>query len=105
VTDECPWVRTPDGLLLTVRLTPKGGRDALDGIERRSDGTAVLKARVRAAASEGAANAALVRLVATALGIAPSRVRLAAGATARVKRLAISGHSPTLIAALEKICG
>jgi len=30
-------------------------------------------------------------------------VTLAAGATARVKRLTISGYGPTLIAALEKI--
>jgi uncharacterized protein len=29
-----------------VRLTPKGGRDAIDGIERLADGRAVLKARV-----------------------------------------------------------
>ena len=104
MADEPAWTITPDGLLLTVRLTPKGGRDALDGIERLADGTAVVKARVRAGASEGAANAALIRLIAAALGVAPSRVRLAGGATARVKRLTVAGHSPTLIAALEKIC-
>jgi len=33
-----PWTATPDGLVLTVRLTPRGGRDAIDGIERLADG-------------------------------------------------------------------
>ncbi|MCC7346161.1 MAG: DUF167 domain-containing protein, partial [Variibacter sp.] len=32
------------GLTLRVRLTPKGGRDALEGLERLADGACVLKA-------------------------------------------------------------
>ena len=58
--------------MLAVRLTPRGGRDAIDGIEQLSDGRRVLKVRVRAAASEGEANAALTKLVAKTLGV-PSR--------------------------------
>ena len=68
-----------------------------------ADGRSVLKARVRAAPSEGEANDALCRLIAKAMGVPPRDVALAAGATARVKRLAIAGDPPTLIAALEKI--
>ena len=68
-----------------------------------ADGRSVLKVRVRAAPSEGEANTALVRLVAKAIGVPPRDVMLAAGATARIKRLTISGDGPTLIAALEKI--
>ena len=97
-----PWAPTPGGVALAVRLTPKGGRDGIDGIELLADGRSVLKVRVRAAPSEGEANAALVRLVAKAVGVPPRDVALAAGATARIKRLTISGDSPTLIAALEK---
>lgn len=89
--------------MLGVRLTPKGGRDAIDGIEVLSDGRPVLKARVRAVPSEGEANAALCGLIAKAVGVPPRDVSLVAGATARVKRLAIAGDGPTLIAALEKI--
>jgi uncharacterized protein YggU (UPF0235/DUF167 family) len=37
--------------MLAVRLTPRGGRDAIDGIEQLSDGRRVLKVRVRAAAA------------------------------------------------------
>jgi uncharacterized protein len=93
----------PGGLCVSVRLTPKGGRDAIDGIERLADGRAVIKARVRAAPSEGEANSALIRLFARALDIAPKQVTLAAGASARIKRLAIAGDGAALAAALEKV--
>jgi uncharacterized protein (TIGR00251 family) len=98
-----PWSAVAGGVALAVRLTPKGGRDAIGGVELLADGRSVLKVRVRAAPSEGEANDALCRLLAKTVGVPPRDVTLAAGATARVKRLTISGHGPTLIAALEKI--
>lgn len=98
-----PWQFEPDGLVLTVRLTPKGGRDALDGIAELADGLLVLKARVRAAASEGEANAALIRLLAKALAVAPRRVSLITGTTGRIKRLKIEGGSQAMAAALERM--
>ena len=100
-----PWAAVAGGVTLTVRLTPKGGRDAIDGIEQLADGRSVLKVRVRAAPSEGEANDALVRLIAKSLGVPPRDVTLAAGATARVKRLVVSGDGPALAAALEKLAG
>jgi uncharacterized protein (TIGR00251 family) len=98
-----PWSASLGGVTLTVRLTPKGGRDAIDGIETMSDNRAVLKIRVRAAPSEGEANAALIKLIAKAVGVPPRDVSLVAGATARIKRLVISGDGPSLVAALEKV--
>jgi uncharacterized protein YggU (UPF0235/DUF167 family) len=98
-----PWSAMAGGVALSVRLTPKGGRDGIDGIELLADGRSVLKARVRAAPSEGEANAALIWLLAKAVGVPPRDVALSAGATARIKRLTIAGDGPTLIAALEKI--
>jgi uncharacterized protein (TIGR00251 family) len=98
-----PWTIVTGGVALAVRLTPKGGRNSIDGIELLADGRSVLKVRVAAPPSEGEANTALVRLLAKAVGVPPRDVALAAGATARIKRLTISGDGPTLIAALEKI--
>lgn len=98
-----PWSAMAGGVTLVVRLTPKGGRDAIDGIELLADGRTVLKVRVRAVPSEGEANEALCRLIAKALRVPPRDVTLVAGATARIKRLAIAGGGPSLIAALEKI--
>jgi uncharacterized protein YggU (UPF0235/DUF167 family) len=65
----------------------------------------VLKVRVRALPSEGAANAALVKVIAGALKVAPKSVELLSGATARIKRLKIEGDAAALTAALEKITG
>jgi len=105
VADAAPWQVVAGGLAITVRLTPKGGRDAIDWIEQMADGRAVLKVRVRAAPSDGEANAALVRLMADALGVAPRQVTLVAGATARIKRLTVAGAGPGLAAALARIVG
>ena len=99
-----PWQVEAGGLALVVRLTPKGGRDAIDGVEQMADGRSVLKARVRAAASEGEANTALTRLIAKTLDVAPRDVALVAGASARLKRLKVAGSGAALAAVLEKIC-
>jgi uncharacterized protein len=58
---------------------------------RDDTGRPVLKLRVSAAAADGAANAAVVALVARSLNVPKSAVRIAAGETARVKRLEIEG--------------
>lgn len=100
--NQRPWTVSADGLVLSVRLTPKGGRDGIDGIEILSDGRSVLKARVRAAPSEGEANAALIRLLAKTLDVPARAVTLAAGATARIKRVAIDGDAAVLAAKLER---
>ena len=98
-----PWTLDADGIAVVVRLTPKGGRDSIDGIDTLADGNVVLKARVRAAPSEGEANAALCRLLAKALDVPPSRVDVVGGATSRVKRVKVTGDPRALGAALEKI--
>lgn len=104
VGDSRPWLVSSDGVILSVRLTPRGGRDAVESVEQLADGRSVLKVRVRAAASDGEANAALVRLLAKTLGVAVRDVSLVAGATARLKRVKVVGAAATLVAALEKIC-
>jgi uncharacterized protein (TIGR00251 family) len=99
-----PWRSEAGGLILSVRLTPKGGRDAIDGIERLADGRSVLKVRVRAPASAGEANAALVKLIAKALGVPARDVTLVAGLSARRKRVKVAGAGAALATTLEKIC-
>lgn len=94
-----------DGVEVTVRATPRGGRDGLDGRASLSDGREVLKVRVRAAPEDGAATAAVARVLAQAAGVAPSQVRLVSGATARVKTFRIAGDPAALGAALSQKAG
>jgi len=105
LTAARPWEISAAGLVVQVRLTPKGGRDAIDGIDVLSDGRSVLKARVRAAPTDGEANTALVQLLAKTLDVAPRDVNLTAGTTARIKRILINGDAATLAARLERTWG
>jgi uncharacterized protein YggU (UPF0235/DUF167 family) len=98
-----PWTAAADGVVIDVRLTPRGGRDAIEGTERRADGRAVLKVRVRAVPAAGEANAALCLTIARALGIAPRLVTLAGGATSRLKRIRVAGEPAVLVAALRRL--
>lgn len=84
---------------LAVRLTPRGGRDAVEGWARDEAGRAYLKVRVAAPPVDGAANAALVRLIAKALGLPARAVQIAAGETARIKQLEIEGVDAAALAA------
>ena len=71
---------------ISVRLTPRAGRNAIDGW----DGD-VLRARVAAPPVDGKANDALLRLLAKALGVAPSSIAVVSGAQARVKIVEVDG--------------
>ncbi len=96
-----PWQVIADGLELRVRVTPRGGRDAVDGIEELSDGRKVLKIRVRVVPEDGAANDAVRKLLAKTLGCPASKVELRSGATARLKTFRIEGESSTLLEKLK----
>lgn len=93
--DDHPWRWKADGLQLRVRLNPKGGRDAIDGLTATAEGQAV-KARVRAAPENGEANDALMVLVANWLGVPRRDVILSSGHKSRTKQLAIAGDRQTL---------
>lgn len=98
-----PWTRTATGVRLAVRLTPRAGRDALGGTREAVPGRPCLLARVTAPPADGAANAALIAMVAKALGVPKSAVTLAAGEAARVKTLEIAGAPARLEAALRRL--
>ena len=85
------------GILIDVRLTPRGGRDAIDGLSTLSDGRTVVAARVRAVPEKGAANAALAALIADAFGVARGAVAVVSGQTARVKTVRIEGDAAVLM--------
>jgi uncharacterized protein (TIGR00251 family) len=96
-----PWKRQADGLRLFVRLTPKGGRDAIEGVKPTADGSAELAARVTAVPEDGKANAALLKLLAKSLKLPGRDFQIVAGATDRHKQVFISGDPAALETALS----
>jgi uncharacterized protein (TIGR00251 family) len=98
-----PWRYSTQGVSVALRVTPRGGRDDIDGIETLANGRTVLKIRVRAIADGGEANRAVMELMARALGVPKARVRILSGATSRLKQIAIDGEPAKLGDALRKL--
>jgi len=90
------------GVRFHVRLTPKGGRDAVEGW-MEIEGERCLKARVSAVPEHGKANQALAALVAKTLGVAKSSVLIAGGEKSRMKTIEVAGDAGTLAAKLEAL--
>jgi uncharacterized protein YggU (UPF0235/DUF167 family) len=84
---------------LTVRTTPRAGRDAILGWQVDPAGRPFLQVTVAAAPTDGQANAAVTALVAKALGRPKTAVRIVAGETARLKQLEVDGAGPDDLAA------
>ena len=68
----------------SVRLTPRADRDAIDGV-----GDGALRVRVSAPPVDGAANVALVRLIASELKVPKSSVWIVSGESSRSKVIAV----------------
>ena len=88
---------------LRVKVQPRARREALLGAAPAADGGTRMRLSVSAAPENGRANRAACALVAEALGVPPSAVRVAAGASAREKTLAVAGDPAALAARLERL--
>ena len=98
-----PWRYSTAGVSVALRVTPRGGRDDIDGIETLANGRSVVKVRVRAVADGGEANRAVTELLAKALRVPKAKVRLLSGATSRLKQVAVDGDPASLGEALRAL--
>src|ERR1700738_2973312 len=98
-----PWRYSTEGVSVALRVTPRGGRDDIDGVETLANGRTVLKVRVRAIAEGGEANRAVTELLAKVLRVPKGKVRILSGATSRLKQIAVDGDPAKLGDALRKL--
>lgn len=98
-----PYRLGHDHLLLAVRLTPNGGRDAFDGVEVSADSQSHLKARVTAVPEKGKANKALIVLLSKSLKVPKSTITVVSGETSRQKILRIEGDPEDLKSRLDAL--
>ena len=75
--------------LLPVRVTPRSAKPGIGGWRDGADGRQELEIRVAEAPADGAANEAVVKLLAKALGISRAEVKVVSGQAARHKRIVI----------------
>lgn len=93
---DLPVSAHPRGLRLAVRLTPRAGRNAVQGVTEEPDGRRVARLQIAAPPVEGEANAALVAFVARSLGLPRRHVSILSGETGRTKLLLLEGEADLL---------
>ena len=72
-------------MLITIRVVPRSGRNHLEWEQE------ILKARLTAPPVDGAANEALIALLAERLSLPKRAISIVRGGTARLKTVEISG--------------
>jgi len=96
------WRPVPGGIRLRLKVQPKARRETIAGCAPDPDGVA-LKLSVGAPPEDGKANAAVIALLAEALGVAKSAISVVSGATDRRKLVEIRGEATHLRAALDAL--
>lgn len=96
-----PFRVASEGLYVALRVQPKASQDRIEGLARRPDGAVAIKLRVGAPPEDGKANAATIKLLAKAWGLAKSDLDLVSGAASRDKVLRIAGDGPALLRKLN----
>ena len=97
------WSMHAGGIRLAVRVSPRGGRNAVEGLREDAAGAQHLVVRVSAAPVDGEANDAVEPRVAKWLGVNPRRVEIISGETARLKLLRIDGDPVALSRKLQAL--
>jgi uncharacterized protein (TIGR00251 family) len=95
-----PLAPAADGVIVSVKLTPKARSTGIDGIAEDigpEGARSVLKLRVTDPPEDGKANAAMIALLAKSWRLPKSSFTVIAGETSRLKRVYIAGAPQTLL--------
>jgi len=97
------WGPMTGGVTLSVRVSPRGGRNAVEGLVADAEGKPQLGVRVAAAPVDGEANDAVEATLARWLGVKPREVEVTGGLTTRSKIVTIDGDPVALLRKLQAL--
>ena len=97
------WCPVTGGVTLSVRVAPRGGRNAVEGLVVDAEGRPQLSVRVAAAPVDGEANDAVEATVARWLGVKAREVEVTGGITMRSKVVTIDGDPVALMRRLQAL--
>ena len=97
------WGPVSGGVTLAVHVSPRGGRNAVEGLVPDAEGKPMLGVRVAAAPVDGEANDAVEATLARWLGVKPREVEVTGGLTARSKVVTIDGDPVQLMRKLQTL--
>lgn len=97
------WGLIAGGVTLAVRVSPRGGRNAVEGLVADAEGKPQLSVRVAAAPVDGEANDAVEATLARWLGVKPREVEVTGGLTTRSKVVTIDGDPVALLRKLQAL--
>jgi uncharacterized protein len=100
-SEPSPFSLAAGRLRVRVHARPGGRRDEIEGLRAEAGGGGALRVTVRAAAEDGKANAAIVKLLAGEWELPRASISLVSGAKDRRKSFHLAGEPQALLARLE----
>lgn len=100
-----PFTVVEGGVRLAVRVSPRGSKNAVEGLVTGADGKSALAVRLTAPPVEGAANEALIAFLAERLDLRKKDIAIRRGETGRLKILHLSGDATSLCERLAALIG
>ncbi len=104
-TSSSPVAPVADGVRLRLKVQPRARRNRVGGLVTDADGNQALKVAVTAAPESGAANDAVIALLAKELHLAKSALALVAGASDRRKIIKLAGDPQRLAREIREWIG
>ena len=96
-----PFSAVAAGLRVRLKVTPRAGRNRVEGLAPEADGGMALKVSVTAAPEDGKANAAVIKLLAAEWDVPKSTIEVVLGAAERRKLVQLAGDPAALRRRLE----
>jgi uncharacterized protein (TIGR00251 family) len=96
-----PFSATAAGVRVALRAAPRAKRERIEGIEPDGKGGVRLRVAVTAPPVDGAANEAIIRLLAKAWDVPRGSIAVTAGGSGRDKLILVSGDPAVLLPRLR----